>query len=289
MLKISGRSGCSLSIIYDNDLLLVRKISSDIEYNDRLKKQAEKQQFLRSAFRFNKSFIVPDVRKMGLTPDAKYFFEMEYVNAYKFSDYFSKITFSGVGRLFDTLINYFDTSFSNSDFQKIELEIIENKLNDLSNKIHGKSIIEFEFLNRVTNYLITNVPDAPIPILTCHGDMTFSNMLFNDFGEIFLFDFLDSFIESPIIDLVKLRQDTSLNWSVLLDDKLEMFKKTRVLQILKYLDEKLVEYLYSRDQSIIDWYNYLEVFNLFRIVPYIHNENELSFLLTNINKLIKLK
>jgi len=289
MLKISGRSGCSLSIINDNDLLLVRKISSDIEYNNRLKKQAEKQQFLRSSFRFNKSFIVPDVRKMGLTADTKFFFEMEYVNAYKFSDYFSKISFSGVGSLFDTLINYFDSSFSNSDFQKMDREIIENKLSDLSNKIQDNPFFEFEFHNKVTNYLITNVPDAPIPILTCHGDMTFSNMLFNDFGDIFLFDFLDSFIESPIIDLVKLRQDTSLNWSVLLDDNLEIFKKTRVLQILKHLDEKLVEYLYSHDQSIIDWYNYLEVFNLFRIVPYIHNQNELSFVLRNINKLIKLK
>ena len=127
MLKISGRSGCSLSIINDNDLLLVRKISSDIEYNNRLKKQAEKQQFLGSAFRFNKSFIVPNVRKMGLTADTKFFFEMEYVNAYKFSDYFSKISFSGVGKLFDTLINYFDNSFSNSDFQKMDREIIEKK------------------------------------------------------------------------------------------------------------------------------------------------------------------
>lgn len=289
MLKISGRSGCELRIINDNDHLLVRKTSSDIEYNHRLKNQAEKQQSLRTAFRFKKCFIVPDVRKMGLTADSKFFFEMEYVNAYKFSDFFSKITFNGVGNLFDTLIEYFDDSFSNSKFQQIDREIIEQKLNDLLNKIYEKPFVEFEFINSVKNYLITNVPDTPIPILTCHGDMTFSNMLFNDFGDIFLFDFLDSFIESPIIDLVKIRQDTSLKWSVMIDENLEIFKRTRVLQILKHLDEKFVEYLYSREQTIIDWYNYLEVFNLFRIVPYIHNQNEYSFVLTSINKLIKLK
>ena len=50
--------------------------------------------------------------------------------------------------------------------------------------------------------------DMLIPVGTCHGDLTFSNILFNG-NNYYLIDFLDSFIESPLLDIVKLRQDTA--------------------------------------------------------------------------------
>ena len=54
-----------------------------------------------------------------------------------------------------------------------------------------------------------------IPIGFCHGDLTFSNIMFAlDDNQVGLIDFLDSFIETPLIDLVKLRQDTHFHWTI---------------------------------------------------------------------------
>ncbi len=54
-----------------------------------------------------------------------------------------------------------------------------------------------------------------MPVGICHGDLTFSNMLFNG-NNYYLIDFLDSFVESPLLDIVKLRQDSAYLWSQLM-------------------------------------------------------------------------
>ena len=48
----------------------------------------------------------------------------------------------------------------------------------------------------------------------CHGDLTFGNMLWDGEGFLWVFDFLDTFLEAPIMDLVKLRQDTLGRWTL---------------------------------------------------------------------------
>ena len=61
----------------------------------------------------------------------------------------------------------------------------------------------------VFDYLNNNIPNLNIYKNVCHGDLTLSNLIFKN-NEIYCIDFLDSFIDSPIIDLVKLKQDSSL-------------------------------------------------------------------------------
>ena len=50
--------------------------------------------------------------------------------------------------------------------------------------------------------------EIEIPMGKCHGDLTFSNILFNG-NNYYLIDFLDSFIESPLLDLVKIEYHIS--------------------------------------------------------------------------------
>jgi thiamine kinase-like enzyme len=54
--------------------------------------------------------------------------------------------------------------------------------------------------------------EYPINIGYCHGDFTFENIIISE-KNIYLIDFLDSFIDSPIIDISKLLQEFDLNWS----------------------------------------------------------------------------
>lgn len=57
-----------------------------------------------------------------------------------------------------------------------------------------------------------------MPVGVCHGDLTFSNILFNG-NNYYLIDFLDSFIEAPLLDIVKIRQDSAHLWSQLMYTK----------------------------------------------------------------------
>lgn len=125
--------------------------------------------------------------------------------------------------------------------------------------------------------------DMSIPIGHCHGDLTFSNILFNG-NNYFLIDFLDSFIESPIIDMVKLRQDSYYRWSALMYK--EKFDVCRFQIVTNKIDKLLNEYF-----SQYSWYNqyyyYFQLMNLLRILQYAKEEKVILFLKQHIKNLLK--
>lgn len=51
------------------------------------------------------------------------------------------------------------------------------------------------------------------PIGNCHGDLTLSNMIISNDGTINLIDYLETFFESPLQDVVKIMQDFHYGWS----------------------------------------------------------------------------
>ena len=127
-----------------------------------------------------------------------------------------------------------------------------------------------------------------IPIGKCHGDLTLSNILF-DGGENYLIDFLDSFIESPLIDIVKLRQDTAFYWS----EKMytNKYDSLRLHLILKILDERIC-IMASQFAWYDQYYHTFQLMNFWRIMQYatkpeiVEYLKSIIFSLTNIpNKL----
>jgi len=112
----------------------------------------------------------------------------------------------------------------------------------------------------------------------CHGDMTLSNMIFGK--DIYLIDFLDSYIESPTLDLIKLRQDTHLYWSLNMIDKTTDLTKIKLG--LNYIDNWIL------DNYKIEDYELLQIINLLRIYPYTKDEKIINWLDTNIKKLCEL-
>ena len=110
----------------------------------------------------------------------------------------------------------------------------------------------------------------------CHGDFTLSNMVFSS-GRIYLVDFLDSFIESPLMDIVKLRQDTKFQWSLSIENDLKHYQTGKVRQVLNYFDRQIIRY-FGEKPYFIAWYDFLEKINLLRIIPYLHHQEELDFI-----------
>lgn len=55
--------------------------------------------------------------------------------------------------------------------------------------------------------------EMSFPIGRCHGDLTLSNVILDPASGITLIDFLDTFLETPLQDVAKLKQDFVYGWS----------------------------------------------------------------------------
>ncbi len=270
-LKLTGRSGCELEIVSTKNTFVVRKNSKNHDYNQRLILQAQKQ----ASFELSSIFHAPKVFQIH-EKEGNTFFEMEYIPGEKYSEYFSRISKQEIDHVISKLIEFIQHNLSKSSIRLPDHLIFTEKAKILQQQLAGEPI-----LNHVLHQLIAKIPDSDLPMGYCHGDLTFSNMIFSG-AKVYFVDFLDSFINSPLIDIVKLRQDTCFYWTVMIDAELEVYKKNRMFQIMKYCDEKIY-CAFSENTYFQKWYNYLQAFNLLRIVPYIEAEQEKKLVINALN------
>lgn len=245
--KVKGHSNYKLEI--NNDFVIKSAEKSD----SRLKKSALKQQTFKSNF-----FKTPYVENIT---DCS--FSMKYINGESFSQFFTNASKRDLDNLISKIDGYLQERIvGEMDLPKL---VLENKLKSLPN---GESLLP----------ILDNIDSISIKVGLSHGDMTLSNMIFAE--DIYLIDFLDSYIESPTMDLVKLRQDTHLYWSLnMVTDTLD---ETKIKLGLQYIDNWLV------DTYPIKEYEILQIINLFRIYPYTNDEKIKKYLSKNINKLCEL-
>lgn len=250
----SGRSGCKLELLKNG---VVRKTSSHKFYNKRLLKQYNKQKSFCSEF-----FATPQVFQYNSTEELNNF-TMEYVYGKSFGEY----CIEEVSLDFpDRLLSFLQNSFQNSYETDVNPEIFTKKTKEL------KNIIQAFQLDMYTDFLM-DFPITKIPIGYCHGDLTFSNMIFSN--KIFLIDFLDNNFSSPLYDLVKLRQDTNHKFYFLFN----RIKKTKKIEILlNYIDSKLNEAFDLLDNNFL----YLSILNLVRLLPYLKSQKEVEFALAEL-------
>jgi hypothetical protein len=273
-IKIEGRSGCNLEIIQNSNQYLIRKSSSSLEYNSRIQKQCKKQ----NEFYINAKFeniLTPKILFSGINNRTGFsYFEMQYISGEKYSDFFLHCQITEVTELIELLIFFIDTALDHSEFVFLPSDTLLNKIGSLRSliEIQGKASPS---INKVFEFLETEIPNVIIPMGICHGDLTLSNIIFSN-KNLYLIDFLDSFIESPLIDIVKLRQDTKFYWSLMIENDLPIYQKNKVIQILRFIDECLDDY-FRKNEHYLNWYNYLEKLNLLRILPYLANRKEREF------------
>ena len=123
-----------------------------------------------------------------------------------------------------------------------------------------------------------------LPVGRCHGDLTFSNILFSGTNYYFI-DFLDSFIEAPLMDIVKLRQDTSHGWSQLMYTK--RFDSVRQRIVNDKIDEALDAHFRKKYAWYARYYAPMQLMNFLRILQYAHDPRVISYLKTTIHKLLR--
>ncbi|KWT82521.1 phosphotransferase [Candidatus Magnetominusculus xianensis] len=264
-IKIKGNSGCCVEVIWLNGKYAARKTISDNDYIPRLRKQKEKQElfYQRNTFDY---LIIPKV--LGEYHDGStYGFCMDYYNC---NDYITHLQLSSKREIDLTLsriISFIENSISSSTIASVKKEFFLNKYENIRRNIMLNPLlpeIDNEFIGRLDKAVLSIRENIELPLGPCHGDLTFSNMLFS--GEsLVLIDFLDNFIETPLQDIVKIRQDACYNWSLNLFQS--DYDRTKILIIMKYIDDAVHAY-FMRYKFYAEHYSLLQFFNFLRIIPY---------------------
>jgi tRNA A-37 threonylcarbamoyl transferase component Bud32 len=249
----TGLSGCHLELVNDRTL---RKYSSSNDYNSRLLSQANKQVLFSQ--RILKNVDAPKVYDIQ-----ENYFDMEYIPGHTFLDFFSTASINDIEFVIDTLFQYFDTCLSN--FTSINISpAINEKIKVLEAKTSYKNYL-------LSIGTLTVRYDVYVPKTFCHGDLTFTNIIFHK-NRLFFIDFLDSYVDSFISDLVKLKQDLYYLWSI----KTQRIQSNRLEQIYRHiwkqLSQKYSEFINS------DAFDILDAMNMLRIEPYLTSAHQRTIL-----------
>ena len=275
-LDIQGHSGCDISIVTEDNELRIYKSTHDAGYVPRLVNQANKQI---SASKTEYQHIrVPKIFEVEQSAtDAT--IKMEYIYSKNFVEYFENAGFEQIKYLIGAIKYFIDLEINASTMQVVPSSILTDKMADVARKVeknvHLKDDAEAQELVRLSSEVMNRVGDMELPVGTCHGDLTFSNILFNG-NNYYLIDFLDSFIESPLLDIVKIRQDTAYLWSTLMYHK--PFDKVRLSIISEKIDMAIDEYFTGKYEWYRRYYMPLQLMNFLRILQYGKEEKVIAYL-----------
>ena len=248
----TGLSGCKLELIGSNTL---RKHSSSLSYNKRLELQVKKQELFS-----NQVFRNVETPKVLRKEDS--YFDMEYVTGRSFDEYFSVCSVNDIDFVFDSLCGYFDGLISNAQYYQPEVskKRLLDKINSL--ETHTNHLTDLYHIRQMVSSITMKIPQT-----FCHGDLTFTNIIFNK-NRLYYIDFLDCFIDSFLCDLIKLKQDLYYHWSL----DVQGIKNLRIRQIYSFLWKKL-EDRYRQYVETIE-FDVLDILNTLRIEPYLTNEDQ---------------
>ena len=111
-----------------------------------------------------------------------------------------------VDRAGDMILGYVDMELARSTLTPVPSTSLTDKLDGVEATLRERGTADrYAAALDAARGRIRESSTVEIPLGPCHGDLTTSNVLFaHDSSAIALVDFLDSFLESPLVDLAKL-------------------------------------------------------------------------------------
>ncbi len=267
---VKGHSGFELRLI---DASTIRK-SARGSQAARLRRQIDKQIHFQKESRFER--IATPVILSTEGDDEAFHADMEFIAADDFVEFLSE---AGREEL-DDLLGVI-TSFVRHNLDACKQADVAEAMAQKLTKLAGKGVSS-KYIGaarkRASGPII-------VPVGPCHGDLTLSNMLFKG-KRIYLIDFLDSFVESPLQDIAKLRQDTAFTWSLHLYQA--EFDATKIRLTLTYLDRGIMA-AFAKDDWYQRHYELFQLMNLMRILPYCREAKTEQLVIASLDRLLDSK
>lgn len=260
---LGGHSGCKILLCEtDDNQTFVRKISSDISYNSRLKVQAQKQKDFKSD-----SIKAPKVYNTGTTEDGLFYFDMEYVQGITLAEYMKTIEVCKERILVEAIVR--NAVAIKTDYEPVDETIFLNKIASLNKQL---SDLENETVDLALNMLEHHSWSRFVKT-SCHGDLTLENIIVKN-GQLYLIDFLDSFYDCWIMDISTLMQDVQTMWSYRYQNEVNI---NTLLRLIVFRDILMDEVKSIAPEDYIEVY-YALLLKLIRIYPYTKDTRTYNFL-----------
>ena len=275
-IEVKGHSGCQIDVVAEEGNLYVYKSTADTKYLNRLALQAQKQKV--AAAVPHQHIRVPQVYDIE-RDDKTVVVKMQYVYSKNFVEFFNHAGFEQVDYLIGALKYFIEYEVEQCEMKSVPATVFQEKFAEVSSKVvtnplyEGDSVVQ-TIIDRAAQ-VFGALTDMVIPVGLCHGDLTFSNILFNG-NNYYLIDFLDSFIETPLQDIVKIRQDTAYRWSQLMYSK--QCDEVRLHIVLDKIDCEIDRYFSAKYAWYRDYYKVVQLMNILRILPYAHEEKVIAYL-----------
>ena len=269
--NLSGFSGCKILLCEDEDETFVRKISGNVEYNDRLKIQMDKQNEYRSELVFS-----PRVLDCGYE-NGLFYFDMEYLQGITLAEKLKTMRIDDIHKYVDILTatlmqSEMKENLNANEIFSAKISQVESKLKTDESELWEKAII-----------VLKNHDWGNLPSSTCHGDLTLENIMIHD-GKLFFIDFLDSFYDSWVLDMATMLQDAQCLWSFRNETKINNNTLVRMM----IFNDLLLDGIRKKQENIVCDIYYALLLKLFRIVPYCTDIATRDFIHNKVNVVISL-
>ena len=281
---INGHSSFSIDLINIHGMHYLCKSSKKHADSLRLHKQIEKQENHQRLFNLD----IPSVVFKSPITDGKAYIIMDYLgNSSTCFTYIVDNNHLVLDRVYEYVKDIIDKYIRYSAYKRIDQSTLVEKTRSIKENIEKAALAgffsdrEYEFVNQKISYLESEcgkMCSIKVPIGYCHGDLTLSNTLFDLINnKVYLIDFLDSFIETPLFDMIKIRQDTKFFWSLKMCNLKLDTNKTKIA--FNYLDKKLDDHFKQYEFYNSRLYNYFETMNLLRVLQYCKSQDIKEYLL----------
>jgi len=263
---LNGQSNFNLELIHGKDGYKIIKSADSLKYATRLKLQKEKQEKFKGYIEGSELryiFEVPSIIDYKQT-DSSYSFTMPFYNGYNLIDVFESGDIIILERVLENIKDFLIWEFKNSVIES-GVDLVVRKIESLEQNFNNP------LLKRICSDLIVICKDKLIGgfyVGVCHGDLTFSNMIFTQ--KVILLDFLDSFIETPYQDIAKIYQEINLFWSYLMQNRKSSLTKIKIGYnfIREHFHFKILEIAKIFPHVNLEHINIFYLITLLRILPY---------------------
>lgn len=201
---------------------------------------------------------------------------IEGISAENFSIYGTRKIADVISETLSELIMF---ELSKSVDTEIAVSIFINKLNSIY--LLTKDDTVKSYVMKLISMLESKIESITLPLGPCHGDLTLSNMIYTSTEGLALIDFLFTYLESPLQDISKIKQDYDYGWSFRkttppLNLKSKIFTQSHYPEIINK-----VKKLYPFEDFLVT------AMTLLRIAPYVSDDETAVWLKNTLNKFFR--